>query len=320
MQEYKDIPCLLILYRRFTHIETILSRVSTMGVKKIYVALDGPRSPDEKVAQKNFLLALDELSKRNEISYTVSSLTKNRGILINMVTALDWFFDENSFGIILEDDTIPELEFGEFVLSARQVLEECSQTLIISGWRDRESVWPIKEGYELSSYPLIWGWATSQKKWAVIKNWFFEGLAEKRSFGSRFSPHYGYWRAGYNRAISGRLDSWAIILAYNFLVGHFKSIVPRTRLVENVGFDEFSTNSRLLQNRTGNRSGALLHSTLDQSLANEMFRISYRHILAPVYAPILDFLLRRSKRVSPIRILESAHEVGLHGRKLRETL
>jgi hypothetical protein len=319
VQEYKEMPCLLILHRRFTHIETILSRVSDMGIKKIYLALDGPKSQDEKIAQKNFLLALNELCRRYEVSYTVSSLSENRGIFINMVTALDWFFEENSFGIILEDDTIPELKFGDFVSSARHVLEECSQTMMISGWRNQESASPFQDGYELSSFPLIWGWATSQKKWKVIKTWFFEGLAENPSFRTCFTRYHGYWRAGYKRAISGRLDSWAIVLAYNFLVGHFKSIVPQTSLVKNVGLDEFSTNSRMLRNRRGHINSSIL-STLDQSLTYEIYQISYRHIFAPIYAPVLDFFSKRSKRVSPIRILKSANEVGLHGRKLREAL
>ena len=77
-----------------------------------------------------------------------------------------------------------------------------------------------------------------------MRQWFLDNPRVNFDIRRILSPSYGFWRTGYQRALAGRLDSWANVLAYNFLIGDFKSIVPAFSLITNVGFDEFATNAQ----------------------------------------------------------------------------
>jgi hypothetical protein len=293
-----------------------------MGISKFYFAIDGPQNERDMSAQNSILIKLEDFCTSNKFAFFVSRLSENRGIFINMFTALEWFFRENSFGIVFEDDTIPCLSFFEFVVSSRMELEKNPKTLMISGWR---GVHGDRDSYcinECCSYPLIWGWATTRSKWMLMRDWYFSFDSTNANWKKKLSPSYGFWRTGYKRAIAGKIDSWANVLAYNFFLGNYKSIVPPVSLIENVGLDEFATNSKVVRKRFSWGRPRHRQSTedLDSWLSREIYRISFRHIFAPVYAPILDYFRRNYGRKPPMEVLEKFDIDEITGLELREQL
>ncbi len=323
MSAAENISCLIVLYIRTEFLEELLSRCVAMKVRNLYVALDGPKDESDKIAQELLIAKLNSFTKCNQIVVQISHLSRNRGIFVNMVTALDWFFQENTFGIILEDDTLPSPFFMDFVLSRKLDFENDPKTLMISGWRGENSNADKEIGAELSSYPLIWGWATSREKWMMMRKWFFENVNLGCEKVSCFSPSHGFWYTGYKRAILGKLDSWANVLAFNFLIGGFKSIVPTSTLITNVGFDEFATNTQIEKRErpTPSSMSQPLNLPLDDWLSQEVFHISYRHIFAPIYAPIIDFILRRKpKREPPLALLRHSRNQAKSALDLRSSL
>jgi hypothetical protein len=145
-----------------------------MGIQRFFFAIDGPRNLDDLQEQKTLLSKIESCFLEHSGVPRVSQLSKNRGIFVNVITALDWFFEENSFGIILEDDTVPDLSFGDFVRYHQHTIQESPKTLIISGWRGLHSVKNLSLQSESCSYPLIWGWATTREKWSIMRKWFFQ--------------------------------------------------------------------------------------------------------------------------------------------------
>ena len=95
---------------------------------------------------------------------------ENLGCKQAVSSAITWFFDNESEGIILEDDCLPSQNFFWF----------CKE--LLSYYRDDERVWQVcgtailkadsysydkTEGsYIFSRYGPIWGWATWRLAWA----------------------------------------------------------------------------------------------------------------------------------------------------------
>jgi hypothetical protein len=317
----QSFACLILLFQRFEHFQEIVYRLSLTGVNRFYLALDGPRNESDYERQEHFFRNLSSLSRQYSVTFEVSRLSKNYGIFINMVSALDWFFEENAFGYILEDDTIPHVDFCEYVQSRIEVLNSSPQLLMVSGWRDSDFPKIMGGGEDLSRFPMIWGWATSREKWHVMREWFFGKSTKKPRFKQSLSRSYGFWRTGYKRAISGRLDSWANVLGYNYLLGNYKSLVPSTSMIENVGLDSLATNTRVSKSfGFWKKKKSRKASNYDVWLEKNLFRISFRHLFAPWYASIINLFCPRTNRVPPLKLLQSSSKDGLSGLALRNSL
>lgn len=304
MNVKSGLPCLLLLFLRSQNIDTILEKCLQGGVTRFFFAIDGPRHDYDKKKQEKLIEKLSTFCEINEVPFSISLLKMNRGIFINMVTALEWFFDSEDFGVILEDDTIPEVEFFNFVHHARIYLEQNREVMMISGWRGVEDFHDSNSTMQLCSYPLIWGWATSKENWSVIRRWFFEDFCVSYVVRDLLTPSKGFWRTGYCRAVKGRLDSWANILAFHFASNCYKSVVPGRSLITNVGLDEFSTNSKQTRSHALKRKKEQDLLALDRWLETEVYRISKRHAFAPFYAPVLDLFKGPPKRVPPLAFLQ----------------
>jgi hypothetical protein len=320
MSVKNGLPCLLLLFRRSQNVDAILERCLQGGVTRFFFAIDGPRHDYDKKMQEKLIDKVSMFCEMNEIPFSVSYLKMNRGIFINMVTALEWFFDAEDFGVILEDDTIPEIEFLNFVRHNRMYLAQNREVMMISGWRGVDNFRDSSSSLQFCSYPLIWGWATSKEKWGVIRRWFFENSSSRYVVGNLFTPSMGFWRTGYLRAVKGRLDSWANILAFHFASNGYKSIVPERSLITNVGFDEFSTNSKKSRSCTLKKRKEQNLLELDKWLETRVYRISRRHAFAPLYAPILDLFKGPPKRVPPLPFLQEKIQLVNNSSYLRDLL
>lgn len=320
MQLSREVACLMLLYRRFEHVEEIVSRCVDAGISHFYFAIDGPRDEVDLGIQSAAISFLEELCKTSGVSCKFSVLSENRGIFINMVTALEWFFSDNYFGIILEDDTIPNVECFDFFHINRIILENNPKVLMLSGWRGESLNEKENDEIELCSFPLIWGWATTSEKWKLMSSWFFDESPVKVDALRRLTVSYHFWEAGYRRAISGKLDSWSIVLTRNFLQNSFKSLVPAKSLIENVGIDTFATNSKKRNSRFYRRVSAKNYSNLEKWLIRDQYYVSYHHFLSPIYAPIIDFILRRPRRVPPMEFLRMTAKNQILRRDLRSFL
>lgn len=319
MPTESKIPCLLLLFLREQNIESILEQCARSGISKFYFAIDGPRNETDMLTQHELIEKLSLSCDRLRIPFHISLLNKNRGILVNMVTALEFFFSEEEFGIILEDDIIPSSEFVDFVKSMRSTLIQNKDAMLISGWRGFNVDKDLGSFSQLSSYPLIWGWATSRDKWQIMRRWFFEESTTETPTRDHFDPSYGFWKTGFRRVVQGRLDSWANILAFNFALQGYRSIVPSCSLVENVGYDQFATHSikkRRFIKCTQHPSNLIL----DKWLETEVYGISKRHALAPVYGPIVDMFKGRPKRIPPLEFLRNLAIQAEGPRQLRDLL
>ena len=148
-------PVLLIGFKRSSLASRVAEEISKSGGRRIYVALDGPRSdsevPDCEKTYKMLKEALPEaIFNRSDI---------NMGCGRRVRTAIDWVFEFEQSIIVLEDDCLPSENFFKFCDLSLEKFEDHSDISFISGCNLVEVDKSRPEVF-LSKFGGIWGLAT----------------------------------------------------------------------------------------------------------------------------------------------------------------
>ena len=115
VQNTAKTPVLLIVFNRIDKVKKVLPAIRKYAPKKLYVSADGPRptKEDEQVSTK---MVRDYIAK--EIDWDCDLITnysnENLGCKYGPLSAINWFFDNEEYGIILEDDILPNESFFNF--------------------------------------------------------------------------------------------------------------------------------------------------------------------------------------------------------------
>lgn len=312
----KDIPVLILTYRRALNLETIVEICRNAGVRTIYFAADAAGT----VSDKNSVEQVKEVITKfqNDPDFTVKTrfLRENAGCAPAVITACDWFFKQENFGIILEDDCIPHPSFFNFMRDAIPVLNDNSEIWLASGTQ----FFPESLGittWALSRYPMHWGWGTTAQAWRESRSKLDLDPPTIRKFlRSIKSPELIYWFAGERRAFYGFTDVWDSIYASNMFRANKFALVPSTNLVTNRGNDLFATNTTGKEQYTGRALGEYKRSETvpkhaedyDLIIRRKFFKIGLRHYVTTLFTMFLDYFFPLRKRFPHLdsRIANSA--------------
>jgi hypothetical protein len=170
------------------------------------------------------------------VPITVWFRKQNYGLAASMLTAINWFFNAEEAGYILEDDLAISKSFFTWGSYLLEQAKENDQVWLISG-NNYES----KSAIRKSNYPLIWGWCTTEKKWTEM----LEALLSKDLNFSHDLPLKLriYWSLNYKKAAVGKIDSWAMLLASSMRSRNKICMLPPANLVSNLGSDLIATHT-----------------------------------------------------------------------------
>lgn len=227
-------PCLIIGFARFEGVARTLDVLAKSKVKLIYLALDGPRTPEQSLTQTRIIHHAEEVCTANRIVLHVWQREENLGVAASIMSAIDWFFSQVQSGVILEDDLIFDTNFLNFSSQALDYFKDDSKVWLISG-NNYFSDGVVKSDNSWSTYPLIWGWATWNTRWHEIRNLILSNVEPDNS-KLKVSVK-NYWKTGLRRSRVGKLDSWAAPLAAIQHSMFRYTVIPPTNLVANVGND-----------------------------------------------------------------------------------
>ena len=103
---------LIIAYRRWENVAKLIDILKVQGVKRIYIAVDR-NSPSDLTSSvdvnKTIEIAINARSVVEVLNVAVHS--KNVGCSAAVLSACEWFFENEEFGLVFEDDCIPATEF-----------------------------------------------------------------------------------------------------------------------------------------------------------------------------------------------------------------
>jgi hypothetical protein len=240
-----DTPILFLVFNRPETTLLVFEKIKMIKPSSLFIAADGPR---------DFLP--DEIHRCNEVKEIIGQIDwpceiktlfreKNLGCKIAVSSAITWFFDQVDYGIILEDDCLPDLTFFEYCSQLLLKYENDNEVMLIGGNNFHKNGIDISSSYYFTNYPHIWGWATWKRAWVnynldisdyrevLDENYydsFFQSKSEKK-----------IWLGIFEKVAKGKINTWDYQWVYAIWKRRGKSITPSINLIKNIGLDGDST-------------------------------------------------------------------------------
>lgn len=178
-------PILVIAFNRPITLTALLSRIEKLDRREVTISIDGPTiksSKEQQLALKS-AVAWKSLSK-HEVEIVQRS--SNLGIYNHLPIALQEFFENHNYGLILEDDIEFVPDFIDFVDNNIHFIEE-KRLWSICGHNplntfDPYSTIDSRLNFRPSRFHSIWGWATSRENALKFTDQYLVEVDMKEAF------------------------------------------------------------------------------------------------------------------------------------------
>lgn len=293
-----DTPVLVIGFNRPDKILSLLHRLNELGVTNLFISLDGPRNALES-------LVCEETRRQVEIfqdQFNLSLIWRdyNLGCNLGVVSALDWFFQKNNCGIVLEDDCYPDDSMLVVIEEKLRLIGKSSGEIGMITAHNPFSSWPSNV---LSRYALIQGWGTTSEVWFQIRRNYFKITSPQISARKRSGRSLAesiFWWANSNRARLGGVDTWDGIFADRMWRLGFLTYVPEWNLIKNFGFDERATHTKNPNHSIFIEVKESEKTDFDELMKSRYYKIYSRHLFTAPLKVILDVLRFKRKNYEAV--------------------
>lgn len=238
---------LFLVFNRLDVTKQVFQAIRQARPPRLYVAADGARGSREG-EDKKVKAVRDYIMSNIDWDCEVKTLFReqNLGCKCAVSSAINWFFENEEAGIILEDDCLPSQSFFWFCEELLEKYKTDKRIWHIGGYK-----YPDLHGdnfsYNFSRFTHVWGWASWADRW---KHYDVELSAYKNN--KNLLIDYEFFRADYendlrkkilDKVISGEINTWDY--QWNFAVrsNNGLSVRPLVNLIENVGFGEGATHT-----------------------------------------------------------------------------
>ncbi|MEO8085525.1 MAG: nucleotide-diphospho-sugar transferase [Bacteroidota bacterium] len=250
-------PILFLIFNRPDHTRIIFEAIKAIKPAQLFIAADGPR--------QSVFEDIENCKKAREVIHQIDwdcdlkilFRDENLKCRYAVSSAINWFFDQVEEGIILEDDTLPDISFFTF----------CEELLI--RYRDNERIrhvngtnWLLgknftgSDSYYFSNYCHPWGWATWKRAWKdfdVHLAGFDESkLRNRLNQFTEKSEVVEFWINNLKATDSKEIDSWDYQWFYALWMNNGLAATSAVNLITNIGFGENATNTKYIHTRIGN--------------------------------------------------------------------
>lgn len=241
-------PVLLLAFSRPDTTRRVLERIKEAAPVRFYVACDAARdgrpAEAEKVAAVRALVAeLVDWPCELKTLYR----EQNLGCKMAVSGALDWFFEQEEMGIILEDDCLPDPSFFGYCETLLHRFKDDERIFMISGNNFQRGKKVTEYSYYYSWLTHIWGWASWRRSWQKVDLEMKHWPAFKAAGGvSQIYPKARYarrWEKTFARYLQGRYNTWDYPLLFASWWHRQMTVLPEVNLVSNIGFGEGGTHT-----------------------------------------------------------------------------
>lgn len=248
-----ETPILFIIFNRPAETQKVFDAIRKQKPKRFFIAADGPRVNHEEdiTLCKATRVIINQIDWECEIKTLFSEI--NLGCGLAPATAITWFFEHVEYGIILEDDCVPNTSFFSYCTDLLEKYKSTQEIKMISGTSFQKK--PLEtDTYYFSKYPHVWGWATWRRVWKEYNFDLKQESEEERKLvihkTFKNNQEQKMWFDNMNMIING-LDAWD----YQFMYWMWKNdgicITPWKNLISNIGFGSQATHT---QNANSNQS------------------------------------------------------------------
>jgi len=239
-------PVLFLIFNRPNVTQRVFSAIKKVRPTQLYVAADGPRSnPGEKERCNKTRNILEKVDWDCEVKTLFRE--ENLGCRLAVSSAIDWFFEEETEGIILEDDCLPNQSFFWYCQELLEHFRNDTRIMHIGGTNFQFGNYPTNDSYYFSRYAHVWGWASWRRAWKFydekmeqcpVENYneILLHFADNQSFNN-------YWYKVFQQTSNGETNTWDYQWTFACWNQKGLSVIPSVNLVSNLGFSADSTHT-----------------------------------------------------------------------------
>jgi len=238
---------LFLVFNRPDTTKQVFEAIQQAKPPRLYIAADGAR--ESKEGESETVKAVREFVMQNidwECEVKTLFRGENLGCKMAVSGAIDWFFDNEEMGIILEDDCLPSQSFFWF---CEELLERYKDDMRV--WNVGGYKFPHLNGdeysYNFSRYTHIWGWASWANRWK-----YYDVTLSQYKENKKLLNEYEFFRENFenssrikilDKVVSGEIDTWDYQWNFTVRINNGLSIRPSVNLIANIGFGEEATHT-----------------------------------------------------------------------------
>lgn len=243
-----DVSVVFLVFNRPELTARVFARIRDAQPAALFVVADGPRADRPGEAEK--CRQVRELIERGidwpckiVRDYADGNLGSGRRVASGITNA----FKTVEEAIILEDDCMPDPTFFQFCAELLERYRNEPRIGLIGGAPHVDNVVKGEESYYFCRYGYTWGWATWRRAWNhfdySMRGWsaWRDSAGVQRLFSKRAVQKF--WRRTWDHAATGPDDIWDYQWVYCYMREGMLGILPRTALVENIGFGGEATHT-----------------------------------------------------------------------------
>ena len=252
-------PILFITFNRPEHTRRVLSVIKDKHPKCLFIFQDGPRNKNsnDKDNCNKVRVVIEELVTWDCELHTLFS-DQNHGCGPGPAKAISWFFENVEQGIILEDDTIPHLDFFDFAALMLDKYAPNEKVMAIGSMKLGEKRYGDGSYYFSKMNHTLCAWATWRRAWNLYDyrlSGFSRGDLNRslKEYGARLRER-DYWCERLAEIHKDALNdsSWDQQFWMTIWRSGGKGILPNVNLASNIGFGEEATHTKDASNPLAN--------------------------------------------------------------------
>ena len=229
-------------YNRPNHTKISFSKIENLKPMKLYISCDGPKNDIDNINVKKVREIIKKIDWKCDVNYLLND--HNLGCKYGCTNAINWFFENEEEGIILEDDCVVNPTFFTFCENLLKYYRNDNRIAMISGNLPYPKT--LNESYFFSKFSHLWGWATWRGTWKYHDPdiSYLDKLKQLSSFESIVynKKERNFWLNTSNNIKD--IDTWDWQLFIAFWSQSMLSIVPNVNLVSNIGFGIDATHTK----------------------------------------------------------------------------
>lgn len=232
---------LFIVFNRPSNTTRVFEAIRNARPLHLYITSDGPRVGNkddiEKVAKVRQIVS--NVDWPCEVKFMFHN--ENLGCQFGPKSGIDWLFQNEEQGIILEDDCLPNLSFFLFCEEMLTRYKTNNSIMSITGTNITSGI-EFEHDYFISHYALMWGWATWRRAWSRYDSSLSEwenlkktGWLRNMPIGS--IPFQKSWTNTFDltKKLGNKATWWDYQWIYSCWLNNGMTIAPASNLIRNIG-------------------------------------------------------------------------------------
>lgn len=315
-------PAILIIgWNRPDLFKRVLLASLEVAPQRVYVSLDGPKTPDDLSRIKSIISILKLSVPADHL--VLRSLGENVGLKRHCISAIDWFFQHVDEGVILEDDVVPSPGFFRFCEENLDRWRDDRAISQISGSNHMAGFGSYESSYYFSRHQHIWGWATWRRSWEGFSEFAFSQSEKtlRQTVSEIPDTPSGFRESRLKKILEEARSGHSWDFSWNVFCDSRRmlAVTPAVPLVSNLGFGSGATHAKKIPliagppPLAGDLSFPLVHPSEVSTWegADEFVARTQWRVMNPLLLVLLAILEKARRILLATRIIFSANAPSL---------